>query len=45
VSFLSYVISEDGISMDSSIIRDVLSWNATTSDANIRSLFGLVGYC
>jgi hypothetical protein len=30
--------------MDSSKIRDVLSWNAPTSDADIRSLLRLVGY-
>jgi hypothetical protein len=30
--------------MDSSKIRDMLSWNAPISVADIRSLLGLVGY-
>jgi hypothetical protein len=41
-SFLSHVISKEGISMDSSKIQDMLSWNAPASVADIRSLLGLV---
>jgi hypothetical protein len=44
VSFLSHVSSEEGMSVDLNKIRDMLSWNAPTSVANIRSLLGLVGY-
>jgi hypothetical protein len=43
VSFLCHVILEEGMSVDPSKIRDVLSWNAPTSVADIRSLLGLVG--
>jgi hypothetical protein len=44
VTFLSHVISEEGISMDSSKIQNMLSCNAPTSDANICRSLGLVGY-
>jgi hypothetical protein len=44
VYFLSHFILEEGISMDLSEIRDVLSWNTPTSAADIRSFLGLVGY-
>jgi hypothetical protein len=43
-SFLGHVISEEGISIDPSKIKDVLSWNTPTSVFNIRSFLGLVGY-
>jgi hypothetical protein len=44
VSFLSHIISEEGISMDPCKIWDMLSWNALASIANIWSPLGLVGY-
>jgi hypothetical protein len=44
VSFLSHVILEEGMSMDSSKIRDMLSWNTTARITDIHSLLGLVGY-
>jgi hypothetical protein len=44
VSFLSHVISEEGISVDLSKIQNMLSWNAPTSDVDIHSYLGLVGY-
>jgi hypothetical protein len=44
VSSLSHVISEEGISVDSRKIQNMLSWNAPTSDTDIRSSLGLVGY-
>jgi hypothetical protein len=44
VSSLSHVILEERISLDSSKIRNMLSWNAPASDADIRSSLGLVGY-
>jgi hypothetical protein len=44
VSFLSCVISEEGISVDSTKIQNMLSWNAPASVADIHSLLGLVGY-
>jgi hypothetical protein len=42
VSFLSHVISEEGISVDLSKIRDVLNTPASVTD--IWSFLGLVGY-
>jgi hypothetical protein len=44
VSFLSHIISEEGISVDPSKIQDVLSWNAPTSVGDVNSFIGLVGY-
>jgi hypothetical protein len=44
VSSLSHVISKEGISVDSSKIQNMLSWNAPTSDVDIHSSHGLVGY-
>jgi hypothetical protein len=44
VAFLGHVISKGGISVDSSKVQDVLSWNAPTSVSNIWSFFGLTGY-
>jgi hypothetical protein len=44
VYFLSHVILEEGMSMDSSKIRDMLSWNAPASVSDVHSFLGLVGY-
>jgi hypothetical protein len=44
VAFLGHVISKGGISVDLSMIQDVLSWNAPTSIGDIRSFLGLVDY-
>jgi hypothetical protein len=44
VSFLSHIISEEGISVAPSKIQDVLSWNAPTSVGDVNSFIGLVGY-
>jgi hypothetical protein len=35
VSFLSHVISEEGITMDSSKIQDMLTWNTSASVTDI----------
>jgi hypothetical protein len=35
--FLSHVISEEGIIMDSSKIQDMLTWNTSTSVTKIQS--------
>jgi hypothetical protein len=37
VTFMSHVILEQGISMDSSTIQDMVTWNTTTSVTNIQS--------
>jgi hypothetical protein len=43
-SFFSHVILEEWLSVDSSKIRDMLSWNAPASDTDIHSPLGLVGF-
>jgi hypothetical protein len=44
VAFLGHVILKRGISMDSSKVQEVLSWNAPTSVGDIQSFLGLAGY-
>jgi hypothetical protein len=44
VSFLSHVISEEGMLIESSMIRHPLSWNAPACVVNIRSPLGILGY-
>jgi hypothetical protein len=44
VSFLGHILSEGGISVDPSKVKDVLSWNTLQNVSDIRSFLGLVGY-
>jgi hypothetical protein len=44
VSFLSHIISEEGISVDPSKVKDVLSWNTLQNVSDIRSFLGLARY-
>jgi hypothetical protein len=44
VSFLGHIISEGGIFVDPSKVKDVLSWNTPQSVSDIRSFLGLAGY-
>jgi hypothetical protein len=44
VSFLGHIISEGGISIDPSNVKDVLSWNTPQNVSDIRSFLGPVGY-
>jgi hypothetical protein len=44
VSFLCHIISEGGISVDPSKVKDVLSWKAPQNDSDIQSFLGLAGY-
>jgi hypothetical protein len=44
VSFLGHIISEGGILVDPSKVKDVLSWNTPQNVLNIRSFLGLAGY-
>jgi hypothetical protein len=44
VAFLGHVISMGGISVDSSKVQDVLSWNVPTSIGDIQSFLWLAGY-
>jgi hypothetical protein len=42
--FLGHVISEGGISIEPSKVKDVLSWNTPKSVFDINSFLGLIGY-
>jgi hypothetical protein len=44
VSFLDHVVSNRGISVDPSKVRDVLNWKPPTNVGEIQSFLGLVGY-
>jgi hypothetical protein len=44
VSFLGHIISEGEISIDSSKVKGVLSWNTPQNVSDIRSFLGLAGY-
>jgi hypothetical protein len=44
VSFLDHIISEGGISIDPSKVKDVLSWNTLQNVLDIRSFLGLAEY-
>jgi dsDNA-specific endonuclease/ATPase MutS2 len=44
VSFLGHIISDGGISVDPSKVKDVLSWNTLQNILKIRSFLGLARY-
>jgi hypothetical protein len=44
VVFLGHIISKGGISVDPSMVQDVLNWNAHTSAGDIQSFLGLARY-
>jgi hypothetical protein len=44
VSFLGYVVSNGGIAVDPSKVKDILNWKPPTNVEEIRSFLGLVGY-
>jgi hypothetical protein len=44
VSFLGHIISEGGISVDTSKVKDTLSWKTPQNISDIRSFLGLTGY-
>jgi hypothetical protein len=44
VLFLGHIISEGGISVDPSKVKDVLSWNTPQNVSDIISFLGLAGY-
>jgi hypothetical protein len=44
VSFLGHIISEGGISVDPSKVKDMLSWNTPQNVSDIRSFLGLARY-
>jgi uncharacterized membrane protein YjfL (UPF0719 family) len=43
VSFLSHVMTKVGITMDSSKIQDMLTWNTSTSVADIQNFLRTSG--
>lgn len=44
VSFLGHVVSNGGIAVDPSKVKDVLNWKPPTDVGQIRSFLGLAGY-
>ena len=44
VSFLGHVVSNGGIAVDPSKVRDVLNWKPPTDVGEIHSFLGLAGY-
>jgi hypothetical protein len=44
VSFLGHVVSNGGIAVDLSKVKDVLNWKPSTDVGEIRSFLGLAGY-
>jgi hypothetical protein len=44
VSFLGHIITDGGIAVDPSKVRDVLDWSPPKNVLKIRSFLGLVGY-
>ena len=44
VSFLGHVVSNGGIAVDPSKVRDLLNWKPPTNVGEIRSFLGLAGY-
>ena len=44
VNFLGHVVSQEGVSVDSSKVDAVLNWQSPKNVFEIRSFLGLVGY-
>jgi len=44
VSFLGHVVSNGGIAVDPSKVKDVLNWKPPTDVSEIYSFLGLAGY-
>ncbi|WVZ93518.1 hypothetical protein U9M48_039490 [Paspalum notatum var. saurae] len=44
VSFLGHILSEKGVAVDPSKVKDVLNWNQPETVTEIRSFLGLAGY-
>jgi hypothetical protein len=44
VSFLGHIITDGGIAVDPSKVRDVLNWNPPKNVPEIRGFLGLAGY-
>ena len=44
VSFLGYIISGEGITVDPAKIEDIVNWKRPVNVTEIRSFLGLAGY-
>ncbi|WVZ58091.1 hypothetical protein U9M48_008397 [Paspalum notatum var. saurae] len=44
VSFLGHILSEKGVAIDPSEVKDVLNWKQPETVTEIRSFLGLAGY-
>ena len=44
LSFLGYIISKDGITIDPAKIEAIAKWKQLENPIEVRSLLGLVGY-
>jgi hypothetical protein len=44
VSFLGHIISNGGISVDPTKVKEIVAWSIPTIVTEIRSFLGLVGY-
>ncbi|WVZ92091.1 hypothetical protein U9M48_038181 [Paspalum notatum var. saurae] len=44
VGFLGHILSEKGVAVDPSKVKDVLNWKQPETVTEIRSFFGLAGY-
>jgi len=44
VSFLGHIVSNGGIAMDPSKVKDVLDWKPPTDVSGIHNFLGLAGY-
>jgi hypothetical protein len=44
ISFLGHIITDGGIAVDPSKVRDVLNWSPPKNVPEIRSFLGLAGY-
>ena len=44
VSFLGHVVSNGGIAVDPSKVKDVLNWKPPTDVSEVHSFLGLAGY-
>jgi hypothetical protein len=45
IKFLGHTISQDGISVDSEKVQEVMDWKPPTTVRQIQSFLGLGGYC
>jgi hypothetical protein len=44
VSFLGYIISNGGITVDLAKVKEIVAWSIPTTVTEIRSFLGLAGY-